>query len=220
MNKFLVLFESRGLFTSLGCRFVSTKLTVDGKIIPKKKTFENRITLIGVDNSVSITDFKNAESLSQRRELKLVKVQDVDSKTRRPIYKLMTNAEYHTEELQRRKEKQEIRQKNIVKSVKLLSLSSKIGDHDLMTGVRKMIKLLEKQHEVKVVIIGEGEQASINSERLYSVIESNVKSVGKIVQKRNKGNSLRFQLLPAKQSSIESTNDVNNSQNENNKGPL
>ncbi|XP_059060173.1 uncharacterized protein LOC131853329 [Achroia grisella] len=220
MNKFFTLFESRQLFGYFGCRFASTKLTVEGKVIPKRKTFENRITLIGLDNSVSITDFKNAESLSLRRDLKLVKVQDIDSKTRRPIYRLMTNADYHSEDLERRKEKQEARQKNVVKQAKLLSLSTKIGDHDLMTGVKKMIKLLEKQHEVKVVISGEDERTSNNSERLYSVIENNIKTVGKIVQKRNKGNSLRFQLLPIKQSSTDSTNDVNNSQNDNNKGPL
>ncbi|KAM3967981.1 uncharacterized protein ACR2FA_004297 [Aphomia sociella] len=220
MNKFLALFEAKRLLITFGNRFVSTRLTADGKVIPKKKIFENRITLIGVDNSVSITDLKNAESLSLRRELKLVKIQDVDSKTRRPIYKLMTNSEYHSEELERRKEKQEAHQKNTLKPAKLLSLSCKIGDHDLMTNVKKMIKLLEKQHEVKVVLTGEGEQAPKNSERLYSVIESNTKSVGKVVQKRIKGNSMRFQLLPTKQSNTEPASNVNSNQNEDNKGPL
>lgn len=84
MNKLIPLLNIRRF---LECRSVATKLTADGKEIPKKKDLENRITLIGVDNSVSITDLKNAQNLSLRRELKLVKIQDVDSKTRRPVYK-------------------------------------------------------------------------------------------------------------------------------------
>lgn len=84
MNKFCNLLGLRRL---LEYRPISTRLTADGKEVPKRKNLENRITLIGTDNSVSITDLKNAENLSIRRELKLVKIQDVDAKTRRPIYK-------------------------------------------------------------------------------------------------------------------------------------
>lgn len=84
MNKFLALFSVRRL---VECRPISTRLTADGKEVPKRKNFETRITLIGTDNSVSITDLKNAQSLSERRELKLVKLQDIDSKTRRPVYR-------------------------------------------------------------------------------------------------------------------------------------
>lgn len=41
-------------------------------------------------------------------------------------------------------------------------------------------------------------------DHIYSVIEKNVKTVGKIVQKRVKGNTLRFQLLPIRDSSSQS----------------
>ncbi|XP_053600058.1 translation initiation factor IF-3 [Plodia interpunctella] len=217
MMKFVALLGIRRI---PDCRFASTRITADGKEVPKQKYFENRITLIGIDNSVSITDLKNAQNMSLRRELKLIKIQDVDSKTRRPVYKLMTNAEYHSEELEKRKEKQEARQKNTLKAAKLLNLSTKIGDHDLMTGVKKMMKLLEKQHEVKVVIVGEGETMSQKSERIYSIIEEKLKSFGKVVQKRHKGNSLRFQLLPTKHSNTDEVKDSTSSHNEGDKGPL
>ncbi|XP_060800678.1 translation initiation factor IF-3 [Amyelois transitella] len=217
MMKFIAFFGTRRI---PDCRFTSTLITAEGKTVPKRKTFENRITLINNDNSVSITDLKNAQSMSIRRELKLVKVQDVDSKTRRPVYKLMTNTEYHAEELEKRKEKQEARQKNTLKAAKLLSLSTKIGEHDLMTGVKKMMKLLDKQHEVKVVIVGEGEGVTQKSERIYSVIEEKLKSIGKVVQKRVKGNSMRFQLLPIKHTTAEETKDMTSGHNEGNKGPL
>ncbi|KAL0839603.1 hypothetical protein ABMA28_016285 [Loxostege sticticalis] len=217
MNKFCNLLGLRRL---LEYRPISTRLTADGKEVPKRKNLENRITLIGTDNSVSITDLKNAENLSIRRELKLVKIQDVDAKTRRPIYKLMTNSEYHSEELERRKEKQESRQKNSIRGQKLLSISSKIGEHDLMTGVKKMVKLLDKQYEVKIIIAGDGDNASHTSERIYSVIEKNIKSSGQVVQKRNKGNSLRFQLLPLRENSSHTQNDLDSNKDKDDKGPL
>ncbi|KAJ8727017.1 hypothetical protein PYW08_015414 [Mythimna loreyi] len=222
------IFNLNKIVTTLGvkrfleCRTATTKtiITADGKDVPKKKNYENRITLINPDNSVSITDLKNAQSLSVRRDLKLVKIQDVDSKTRRPVFKLMTNAEYHAEELSKRKEKQVARQNNLIKGEKLITLSSRIGDNDLMTGVKKMMKLVEKQYEVKIVIAGEDAEAASKSEKIYQVIENHVKNMSKIVQKRMKGNSLRFQLLPLRDSSSQGANNTDSNQNNNDKGPI
>ncbi|CAB3228348.1 unnamed protein product [Arctia plantaginis] len=220
LNKLVTILGTQRV---LGFRAVSTKpvktiITAEGKEIPKRKSFENRITLISPDNSISITDLKNAQSLSTRRELKLVKIQDEDSKTRRPIYKLMTNTEYHAEELAKRKEKQTSRQSNN-KGEKLLTLSSRISDHDLMTGVKKMIKLVEKQYEVKVILAGEDAKSSETLEKIYSVIENHVKSMGRIVQKRIKGNNIRFQVLPVREKSSQRDSNADKSNN-NNKGPL
>ncbi|CAH0397477.1 unnamed protein product [Chilo suppressalis] len=217
INKLLGVFGSQRL---LQCRTFAMRIAADGKAIPKKKTFENRITLIGADNTVSIIDLKSAESLSLRRELKLVKIQDVDSKTRRPVYKLMTNSEYHEEELEKRKERQEARQRNSIKGQKLLNLSSKIGEHDLMTSVKKMIKLLEKQYEVQVILMYVGQDGEKVCEKMYDIIEKNTKSAGKLVQKRNKGNSLRFQLLPVRENSTQTGGVSDQNTNGNDKGPL
>lgn len=84
MNKLLLLFSVNRISNY---RAVSTRLSADGKEIPKRKQYENRVTLINTDDSVSITELKDAQNLSHRRELKLVKIQDIDSKTRRPVYK-------------------------------------------------------------------------------------------------------------------------------------
>ncbi|KAG6465235.1 hypothetical protein O3G_MSEX015018 [Manduca sexta] len=216
MNKFMGLFRMKSL---VEFRTVSTRITADGKEVPKTKNFENRITLIGADNSVSITDLKSAQNLSLKRELKLVKIQDVDSKTRRPVYKLMNNAEYHAEELARRKEKQAVRQNSFIKREKFLTFSSRIGEHDLMTGVKKMIKLLEKQYEIKVVVAGEGE-GTAKIEQISDVVEKNIKAIGKMVQKRNKGNNLKFQLVPLKQNLSQDSNEKSSSGNESDRGPL
>lgn len=75
----------------------------------------------------------------------------------------MTSSEYHAEELSKRKEKQLARQNASIKGEKLLTLSSRIGEHDLMTGIKKMLKLVEKQYEVKVVIAGDDAEAATKS---------------------------------------------------------
>lgn len=221
-------FSLNKLVTTLGVRRflefrtmkTKTIINAEGKDVIKKKVYENRITLISPDNSLSITDLKNAQNISLRRDLKLVKIQDTDAKTRRPVYKLMTSSEYHAEELSKRKEKQLARQNASIKGEKLLTLSSRIGEHDLMTGIKKMLKLVEKQYEVKVVIAGDDAEAAMKSEKIYQTIENQVRNMSRIVQKRVKGNSLRFQLLPVRDSSTEGTGNTDSSQNDNNKGPL
>lgn len=57
-------------------------------------------------------------------------------------------------------------------------------------------------------------------ERIYSVIEKNIKSSGQVVQKRNKGNSLRFQLLPLRENSSHTQNDLDSNKDKDDKGPL
>lgn len=57
-------------------------------------------------------------------------------------------------------------------------------------------------------------------ERIYSIIEKNLKSIGNIVQKRNKGNNLRFQVLPLRDNSNQSKNDSNSGESNDQKGPL
>ncbi|XP_026468579.1 uncharacterized protein LOC113372460 [Ctenocephalides felis] len=71
----------------------------------KKKVFIPRITLISSDESISVTTLEEAKKISTRRDLKLVKITDMDTKTQRPIYRLMTGAQYFEEDLKRRAEK-------------------------------------------------------------------------------------------------------------------
>ncbi|XP_047522697.1 uncharacterized protein LOC125061349 [Pieris napi] len=199
----------------LDCRPITMKISAGGKDIPKKKVFEARITLIGTDDSVSITDLKSAQNISTRRELKLVKIQDEDAKTRRPVYKLMTNAEYHEEEISKRKQKQQAKENNFIKGNKLLTLSSRIAEHDLMTRIKKIGKLLEKQFEVRVVISGEENETNLNYDKIYSTIEKNLQSNGNLVQKRQKGSSLRFQVLPLRKLSNQKSSNNDSSSNKN-----
>lgn len=122
----------------------------------KKKTFIPRITLLGQDDNMSITTLEEAEKISKRRELKLVKIVDLDTKTQRPVYKLMTGSQYLAEDLkQREKLKEEKNTKSAIKGDKVLIISSNISEHDLTTQSNKILKWIAKQYEVRIVINGQ-----------------------------------------------------------------
>lgn len=87
MNRLAYFFSFKNIFDP---RFFGNRITADGKDIPKFSKTKNvvpKITLISPDNNAVITDLKNAQSLAQRRDLKLVKIQDLNTKTQRPVYK-------------------------------------------------------------------------------------------------------------------------------------
>lgn len=116
------------------------------KIIPK-------ITLIQ-GSLVTITTLEEAQKLSKRRDLKLVKIVDVDTKTQRPTYQLMSGSEYHAEDIKQREERKKSK-KNDMKGEKMIMLNYNIALHDLDTYINKMIKWIQKSYEVRVVINGD-----------------------------------------------------------------
>ena len=108
----------------------------------------------------------------------------------------MTGAEYHSEELKKREEKKEAKKELHVKPEKLLTLNSKISEHDLLSKIAKCVKWIEKLHEVRVSVSGdEGDKQKM--ERIASTIEEGLKPVdGRILQKREKNGILRFSIMP------------------------
>lgn len=98
---------------------------------------------------------EQARRIATRRDLKLVKVMDMDHKTQRPVYKLMTGAEYFEEDLNRRKEKS-LRKNEELKDPKLVNLSYKISGHDLASKIKNIVKWLNKSHEVRITINAPG----------------------------------------------------------------
>jgi translation initiation factor IF-3 len=114
------------------------------------------ITLIGTDNSLSVVSFTEAEKLAKRRDLKLVKIIDVDTKTHRPIYQLMTVSQYCNEDKKRRQEKTAQKESGY-KGEKLLTLSHRITSHDLSSRLKNIRKWLSKTYEVRIVINGDSE---------------------------------------------------------------
>ncbi|KAJ9592053.1 hypothetical protein L9F63_001432 [Diploptera punctata] len=63
--------------------------------------------------------------------------------------------------------------------------------------LRHIKKWLLKSVEVRIIITGEANNMT-NADQVYKKIEENIKADGRIVQKRVKGNDIRFQILPPK----------------------
>ncbi|KAF2898040.1 hypothetical protein ILUMI_08136 [Ignelater luminosus] len=196
-------------FTSITCqqRIFSSKppvqpfqKTVDGEQQKKSKRQPiPKITLISSDDNISITTLEEAQQLSKRRDLKLVKIVDLDTKTQRPVYKLMTGAEYHSEEIKQREQKKKEKQSNAgaLKGEKLLMLNSGISKHDLETNIKKILKWILKRYEVRVVISGDVSSME-KSESVYKFLEDSLKENTRFLQKRTKGSDLKFQIIPPK----------------------
>lgn len=113
-----------------------------------------KITLVSLDNSVTVTVLDEAQRLAKRRKLNLVKVSDLDSKTQRPVYKLMNSSVFIKEVGEKVEDNDEDKQKS--KDAKLHYISAKIAEHDLLTKMKNVVKLLNKRHKVKIVITLDG----------------------------------------------------------------
>lgn len=121
----------------------------------KKKVFVPKVTLLSEDNEISVVTMEMASKLASRRNLKLIKIVDFDTKTERPTYKLMSTRDFLQEGNQRKKI-QKVNQAAALRSEKMVSISSKIGEHDLVIKMKSVAKLLAKRHEIRIVISMDG----------------------------------------------------------------
>lgn len=125
------------------------------KKVPRPKTVPvPKITLLLPDNSMTVTVLAEAERLAKRRKLTLVKVEDLNSKTERPVYKLVSSSsliEETAESVEDIKDKSKENKENF-KDLKVLQLSAKIAEHDVRIKAKNMVKWLSKRHQVKVII--------------------------------------------------------------------
>ncbi|XP_058066668.1 translation initiation factor IF-3 [Anopheles bellator] len=163
----------------------------------RKAKISPKVTLIGSDESISVVNLEEATKISNRRNLKLVKVSDLDTKTQRPVYRLMTGSEYLTEDLKRREEKKKSKQDATVKGDKVLTISARIAEHDLVSKMQNVQRWLNKSFEVRVVVTADGAANKAKLEDIVSRFETSVKECGKIVQKRLRDNDMRFNILPS-----------------------
>jgi translation initiation factor IF-3 len=114
------------------------------------------ITLIGIDNNPSVVSLSDAQKIAKRRDLKLIRIVDLDTKTQRPIYQLMTLAQYYTEDRKLHKEKS-VKEESGFKGDKLVTLSHRITPHDLSSKLKNITKWLSKSYEVRIVINGDND---------------------------------------------------------------
>ncbi|XP_018576552.1 translation initiation factor IF-3, mitochondrial [Anoplophora glabripennis] len=169
---------------------------VTGEEKKKKTVIIPKITLISGDQ-LTVSTLEEAQKISKRRDLKLVKIVDLDTKTQRPVYKLMTGNEYHAEDLKQRDLKKKEKQKGNIKGEKVLIISHNITEHDLQTDIRKISKWITKSYEVRVVINGDSSNID-KAEHVYNYLESALRTEARFLQKRQKGSDIKFQIYPPK----------------------
>lgn len=179
---------SRYCFTSHNAVTKTTDVNnTDGSAESTKKNEEIKVTLLLPDNNVMVTDLENATKISKRRNLVLVKVEDVQKKTGRPLYKLISQ-----NKLLQELGDNENEQKNTIKNMKTIQISSKITLYDLNVKLKNVTKLLEKKHKVKIIIV----QGSNIQDKVFKTIENSVKYHGTI-QKTVKSTSMIFTITPS-----------------------
>ncbi|XP_045479190.1 uncharacterized protein LOC123684107 [Harmonia axyridis] len=162
----------------------------------KKTTPIPKITLIS-DSLVSITTLEEAQKLSKRRDLKLVKILDLDLKTQRPTYKLMTGTEYHEEDLKQREARKKQKNNSFIKGEKMVFIKDSIGEHDLEVHAKKILKWLSKSYQINILINGSDSNKD-KLEKIFSFLEKQIDIKGRLLQKTFKGSDLKFHIIPPK----------------------
>ncbi|XP_046673997.1 translation initiation factor IF-3, mitochondrial [Homalodisca vitripennis] len=157
-----------------------------------KKELKTYITLLDLDKKMSVTTVEDAAKLALRRNYKLVKVVDFDPKTDRAVYQLLTESQYLKDD--KGWEETKTKSEKSITDSKVVSFSTNINEHDVLTKINMMKKWLSKKYEVRVVVTGDLKAG----ENIYKLIEQNIGVDGRIVQKRTKGSDVRFQILPPK----------------------
>lgn len=161
------------------------------KKVRPKTVRQPKITLLDTNKDISVVTMDVASKLCERRGLKLVKIIDINTKTQRPVYKMMTTNQFLKEDTKNYQENSE-KNSNKLKSEKTAIINSRIGQKDLESKVNSFRKWLNKMHEVRVTITGD------SAKDIADEVIKMTQEFSRVVQMREKGDSIKFQLLPPK----------------------
>jgi len=161
------------------------------KKIRPKTVPQPKITLLGLDKDVSVVTMDVASKMCERRGLKLVKIIDIDAKTQRPVYQMMTANQFLKEDHKSHQNKDE-KNHNQSKKEKTVLINCRIGQSDLESKVNNIHKWLSKMHEVRITITGD--TANDIADEVIKMTQDS----SRVVQRREKGDTVKFQLLPPK----------------------
>ncbi|XP_026807688.1 translation initiation factor IF-3, mitochondrial [Rhopalosiphum maidis] len=175
--------------------FKKNRLEIDNeepqKKIRPKTVPQPKITLLGLEKDVSVVTMDVASKMCERRGLKLVKIIDIDTKTQRPVYQMMTANQFLKEDHKNHQNKDE-KNHNQLKKEKTVLINCRIGQSDLESKVNNIHKWLSKMHEVRMTITGD--TANEVADELIKMTQD----YSRVVQRRQKGDTVKFQLLPPK----------------------
>lgn len=178
-------------------KFKKNKLEIDNDVTATNKyrpktVRQPKITLLGTEKDIFVVTIDVATKMCERRGLRLVKIIDLDTKTQRPVYKMMTSNQFLKEDTKTNQNKDE-KNLNQLKGEKTALINCRIGRSDLESKVNNFRKWLIKLHEVRVTITGD------TANEIADEIIKMTQDCSRVVQRREKGDSVKFQLLPPKQ---------------------
>jgi len=168
------------------------------KLYRPKTARQPKITLLGPNKDVSVVTLDMANKMCERRAMKLVKIVDVDTKTQRPVYQMMTTNQFLQQDSIGKSrhlvlvDDEKKAKANKLKSEKTVLINCHIGRNDLESKVNNFRKWLGKLHEVRVTVTGD------MANNIADEIIKMTQDYSRVVQRREKGNSVKFQLLPPK----------------------
>lgn len=153
-----------------------------------------KITLMLPNDSSTVTILEEAQRLAKRRNLILIKVTELDSKTLRPVYKLTSSSDYVEGSIEEAVEVPEDndKDKQKLKDIKLLYISAKIAEHDLRVKLKNVVKLLNKNYRVKLAVTLDDGQEN----KTRSIVTDIVKDHSNIQQMPAKKNMMLLLLTP------------------------
>lgn len=162
------------------------------KKLRPKTVRQPKITLLGLEKDISVVTIDVASKMCERRGLKLVKIIDIDTKTHRPVYQMMTANQFLKKDnkIQQNNDEKHI---NKLKTEKTALINCRIGRGDLESKVNNFRKWLSKLHEVRVTVTGD------TSNEVADEIIKMTQEYSRVVQRREKGDYVKFQLLPPKE---------------------
>lgn len=177
--------------------FKKNRLEIDNEGALKKTRPKTvplpKITLLGPEKDVSVVTMDVASKMCERRGLKLVKIIDIDTKTQRPVYQMMTPNQFLKED-QKGHQKKDEKNHNQLKGEKTVLINCRIGQSDLESKVNNIRKWISKMYEVRVTITGD------TANEVADEVIKMTHECSRVVQRREKGDSVKFQLLPPKKS--------------------
>ncbi|XP_015124766.1 uncharacterized protein LOC107046622 [Diachasma alloeum] len=159
----------------------------------KRKIFIPKITLLSETNDMTVMTLQEAEKLARRRDLKLVKVVDVDTRTERLVYRLMKIQDFMKEDAKAKAEAKEVKDK-VLKEDKTIAISGKIADHDLNTKMKSIHKMLRKRYGVRVLVAADGNLDKAKGVR--DIVIENCKEIAKAVTKSDSAFNAKVTLRP------------------------
>lgn len=116
-----------------------------------------KITLLDSNDNITVTTVTEAEKIAAAKHLRLVRINDPKLRFVRPVYKLLSEAQYLDEELQVKKkirEEKTEKKTNFIKGEKLMAVSVRINEHDLEVKITKALKWVANNFEVRMVLSG------------------------------------------------------------------